>query len=930
MSSKKKAALAAGATLGSLLLALLIIPLVFGDQIEARIRAEIERATTLQVDWADSGLTFFRNFPNPTFSLSGLTAVGSGRFTGDTLAAVGDLRLVLQGGSVLGAIRGTGALVVGSVRIEEPSLRLQVDEDGLESWDILVEREDPSRDASGRGVAISLQRLELTDGDFVLDNARTGVFASLGGVSHSLRGDFSREALVADTRSHADEVTLRFADVPYVSGVMADFDAAFEVDMAQQRVRLTENELRLNDLALRLDGEVAVEGENLAADLTFAAPSAEFAQLLSLVPLIYANDFESLETRGTFSFAGTIDGLYGPTAFPAFTLEAAVRDGSFRYPDLPLPAEAIVVDLSIKNPGGDVDSTVVELSAFHVEIGRQPVDAALTLRTPVSDPDADVRVEGSLDLAALSRTVKFDRSVGLTGVIQADAQARARRSDVDSARYDRITAGGTVTARDVTLRSAELRQPVDIQSATIRLTPEAGQLDDFQARLGSSDLSATGRLDNLLGFALGRETLQGMASFHSDRFILDEWRSEDELAVIAVPAMLDLTLDGTVGELIFNNISMTEVRGRATVREQRVTFQSVSLEALSGRVGIDGFYETLVDAAPAFALDLMLDSLDVAESSAAVTTLRTLAPIAAYTQGSFSSVMSLTGTLGENMAPVLEVLDGDGSLSTSSLAIEGLPILERLAERLQLQTLSHPTVGAVRSSVRIEDGRLIVDPFDVPVAGLSMSVSGSNGIDQSVDYTLGLQVPRAGFAEAALTNLASRAGPLGASLAAADPVRVGIQVTGTVRQPTISVSLSETTGAARDAAAQATRAAVDAQVDAARVRAEAEREQARQRARVQADSIIAEAGRRADTVRAEAAAAAARIRAEGDRAADETLARATNPIARAAAQPVADRIRREAAQRADDLEREADERATAMVAEAQARADALVGGTGSP
>ena len=28
-----------------------------------------------------------------------------------------------------------------------------------------------------------------------------------------------------------------------------------------------------------------------------------------------------------------------------------------------------------------------------------------------------------------------------------------------------------------------------------------------------------------------------------------------------------------------------------------------------------------------------------------------------------------------------------------------------------------------------------------------MSVSGSNGIDQSVDYMLGIQVPRAGFAE---------------------------------------------------------------------------------------------------------------------------------------------------------------------------------------
>lgn len=929
MSSKKKVGLAAAATVGSLLLALLIVPLLFADQIEARVRTEIERATALQVSWTDSGLTFFRNFPNPTLSLSGLTAVGTGRFEGDTLAAVDNVRLALDGRSAIGALRGSSALIVRSLRVEEPSLRLQVDEEGLKSWDVLAERDETTQEASGRALAISLQGFELTDGSLLLDNAQTGVFASLSGVSHTLRGDFSRESLIADTRSHADEVTVRIGGVPYMTGVTTDFDAAFDVDVTQRRARLTDNELRLNDLFLRLDGEVASQGENIAADLTFAAPSADFGQLLSLIPGMYANDFASLETRGTFSFAGTVNGLYGPTSVPAFTLEAAVRDGSFRYPDLPLPAESILIDLSINNPGGDVDSTVVALSAFHVEIGGQPLDAALTLRTPVSDLDADVRMEGSLDLADLSRTVKFEVADGLTGIIEADAHARARRSDVDSARYDRITAEGTIDARDVTLRSPELRQPVDIQIASIRLTPQAAQLDDFEARLGSSDFRATGRLDNLLGFALGQETLQGTANFSSNRFLLDEWRSDDELATIGVPAMLDLTLVGTVGELVFNDISMTEARGQAIVRDRRVTLEQVSLAALGGRIGVDGYYETLADAAPGFALDLILDSLDVSASAAALTTLRTLAPVASYAQGSFSSVMNLTGTLGEDMAPVLEVLDADGSMSTSSLAIEGLPILERLAERLQLQALSNPTVGAVRSSVRIQDGRLIVDPFDVTLAGISTSVSGSNGIDQSVDYDLSLQVPRAGFAQAALTNLASLAGPLGASLAAADPVRVGVRVTGTARQPTLAVSLSETTDAARNAATQATRAAADAEVEAARQRVEVEREEARQRARLRADSLIANAERRADAVRAEAATAAARIRTEGGRAADEALARATNPIARAAAQPVADRIRREADQRAADLEREADERATAIVSEARARADSLVGGTGS-
>jgi hypothetical protein len=925
MTRKKKILLAAGGGLGLLLAALLVRPFLFIDQIEARVRAEIASATRVRVSWSDIGLTFFRDFPHPTFTLSGLEVIGTGRFEGDTLATVGDFRLALNGTSVFGAVRGTGPLVIRSVRIDEPALRLQVDEDGTASWDVLPERDGAGGESGGRAVSVSLRRFELTDGAVVVDDAQSGLFVSVQGLSHSLRGNFARESLTARTRTQSDGVTVRFAGAPYLGGVALDFDADFDVDMVEQRATLIDNELRLNNLVLRLAGDIARVGEDLAMDLTFAAPSAAFGEILSLVPVVYAQDFASLETSGTFSLNGTVRGAYGETAFPSFALDLAVVDGRFRYPDLPLSAQAIVADLSITNPGGDIDSTVVNLSRFHVEIDGQPLDAALALRTPVSDPDVDVQLRGTVDLGAVARTVKLQNSEGLGGVIVADARMRARRSDVDSARYDRIAAQGAISARDVTLRGEALRQPVDIREATLQLTPRTAELRAFDAQLGSSDLQATGRLDNLLGFALGQQPLTGAASFTSRRFLLDEWRSDDELAAIAVPAMLDLTLDGAIGELVFNGLEMTNARGRAIVREQRLILEGFSLETLGGRVGMDGFYETLDPMQPTFAMDLVMDSLDVAGASAAFLTVRTLAPVARYARGTFSSTLSLSGALGQDMAPQLDVLDGNGSLATSRVAIEGFPMLDRLAETLQLQRLSNPTVEAIRSSIRIQGGRLFVDPFQVGVGGLAMTVSGSNGIDQSVDYTLGLQVPRAGFAESALTSLASRAGPLGAGLAAVDPVRVATRVTGTVTQPSLNVGLGETAGSVRDAATQAAGAAVGQRIDDAQQRLDASREEARERARAQADSIVAEAERQAEAIRAEARTAAAEVRAQGDRAAEEVLARATNPLARTAAQPAADRIRQEAEQRAAGIEREADERASAFVAEARTRADALVG-----
>ncbi|HUF76750.1 MAG TPA: AsmA-like C-terminal region-containing protein [Longimicrobiales bacterium] len=931
----KKILVAVGAVVAVVLLLLLSIPVFFEGRIERRLQAEVEERTGLQVTWDDVGLSLLRDFPHVTLSILELDAVGTDRFQGDTLASIGSLRVALDLGSVVRALRDQGPFVVRSVRLEEPVVGLRVLEDGTASWDPLSREAEraASEEAMGpgRGIGVELRSFELTDGRLVYDNARSGLYVSLEGLRHSLSGNFSRESLVASTQAHADRTTVRFAGTPYLPGVALDLEAEVEVDREQSRVRLLDNELRLNELALAFSGEAARQADGIALDVTFAAPRTEFGEILSLVPAVYATDFASLETSGTFALEGHVRGIYSDGSVPSFALLLAIDDGSFRYPDLPLAARAISADLAIDNPGGDVDSTVVRLNRLHFEIDGQPVEGALALRTPLSDPEVDVRVQGTLDLASLARTVKLEGLDELAGVVTADAAVHARRSDVDSARYERVAAEGSIGARDLALTGESFRQPILVEEAAIQLTPQFAELRSLRARAGSSDVQATGRLDNLLGFALWDQPLRGAASFTSGRVVLDEWRSGDALSTIPVPPRLDLTLDGAVEELTYGTLEMTNARGRAHVADERLTLDGFRLETLGGRMGLDGHYETTDPAEPTFAFDLTMDSLDVAGAAASFTTVRTLAPVARYARGTFSADMSVSGALQPDMTPVFDELDGSGSVTTSRIAIEGFPLLERMAEAVAVPRIAQPTVEALRSTVRIEDGRLHVEPFQAAVAGFAMSVSGSNGIDQSLDYTLGLMLPRSGLGDAAaqaVQDLAARAG-LGGAAGLPDSVRMGVRVGGTVTDPTVSLGLDETAQSVGSAAGRAAEAAVEERVDEARQRLDAEAEEARQRARARADSLVAEAEQRAEAVRAEARRAAEAVRVEGNRAADEVLARASGPVARTAAQPVADRLRREAEERATALEREADERAAALVAEARERADALVGPGGN-
>ncbi len=920
MSLGKKILIAAGALLGLLLVVLLALPLLFKDRIVARAHTAIDAAVDAHVDWSGVGLSFLRDFPNLTFSLDDLTVVGVDRFAADTLVAMDRFGLVLDLGSLFGAWRRGAPVRVRSVQLDRPDLHLIVLEDGATNWDVARgSGAEPASETtpSSRALAVQLRGLGVEDGSVLFENRQTGLFASIAGLRHELSGDFSKEHLVAQSRTHADTATVRFAGVSYLDRVALDFDAAIEADMANRRFTFRDNELRLNDLALEFSGTADASGDDLALDVTFAAPRTEFAQILSLVPAVYAHDFQALETSGTFTVRGKVQGGLGEGTFPSFALNAEVADGTFRYPDLPLPARDISLALAIDNPGGDVDSTVVRLDRFHMVFGDEPVDASMTLRTPVSDPDVDFRVKGTLDLADVPRTVKMEKVEELSGSVAADAAIRARLSDVDAARWDRVAASGTVSAKDVTIRSSTLPRPITIQEGMLVLSPQRAELRTLRAQLGSSDLDATGSVDNLLGYVLRDEELRGRATLTSRLFDLGEWKSKDrELEVIPVPAGVDLTLVATVAQLRYDALEMSDAHGSLHVKDQRVTLDHFTMRGLGGSIDVDGFYETTEPTRPTFGVSLNLDSLDIARSAEALATVRALAPVARFARGAFSSRLDLGGALGADMKPLFSALDGNGSLLTSKLTLENFPPLDRIASVLSLPQLNNPTFAAIRSTIEIRDGRLHVRPFTVKVGNFRMGVAGSNGVDQSLDYQLSLAVPRAALgtgAEKVVRDLVSKAGRAGVDLQTADSIDLAVALAGTVTDPSVRADLGGVVSSAGDQVKAAAGEAVRERVDSAEARVDTARARALRDAQARADSLVADAERRAEQIRAEAKKLADEVRAEGNRRADQLLAEAKNPIAKTAAKPVADRIRKEAEDKAKGIEQEADQRATAMV-----------------
>jgi hypothetical protein len=139
----------------------------------------------------------------------------------------------------------------------------------------------------------------------------------------------------------------------------------------------------------------------------------------------------------------------------------------------------------------------------------------------------------------------------------------------------------------------------------------------------------------------------------------------------------------------------------------------------------------------------------------------------------------------------------------------------------------------------------------------------------------------------------------GIDLQAAQEIELGIQLGGTVTNPSVKVDLGSAVASAKEEADRAVR------------------EAATQKLSTEKAKLVEDAEQRAAAIRKEAQALAENVKKQGYEQADALTAKATNPILQAAAKPAADKLRREADQKAAEIVSEADKRANDLVAEAR-------------
>lgn len=759
----------AGGLLAVIIALMIIVPIALSGKIGDIVKKEANEMVTATVDFSKLDISLFRHFPKASLDLEDFSVTCHGGFEGDTLVAANRISVVVDLFSIFGE-----SFEVSKIILDAPEINARVLADGKANWDIMKpsgEAEQPAEEDAAEESGESSFKLSVTD--FRIEKAKI-FFTDEAAKMHfhvapldvALKGDLSAEQTTIRTEVAAGDITFVSDGTTLAKGIEATLKAAVAADLRNNRFTLSDNLLSVNSVKARLDGWVQLAGDDIDTDITLDCSDNDFKNILSLVPAFYTKDFKNLTAAGEVSLKAWVRGRMTAKSYPAFALDLAVKNGSFKYADLPKSVTDINLTLGVKNAGGSLDATTVDVPRFGASFGGQTFGATLSVATPISDLAFKASANGKVNLGAIKEIYPLDEGMSLNGIVTANVSAAGRMSQIEKQEFDKMQTSGSIGVENMAVTLASL-PPITIDSASANITPKSASLDRLNVKVGASDIAAKGSLTNYWGYILHDTTLAGrltvtsslidanelMAAMTSDETAeeksAEEQPAEAESAaeaapagVIEVPKNLDLTLDSTFGKVLFEKMVIENLKGVITVKNGAMTLDKLAMDLFNGKASAYAQYSTANAKSPKVSLDASFTEASFKTTFQQLELMQQIAPIFENIDGTYTMKLAAAMSLDGEMNPVLKSVNGSGQIKSGNLKLGNIKALAALSKALgdnKIADLQHTEPTLV--SFTIKDGNLITKPFDIKIGGVKLTLSGTTGLDRSIDYAATVALP---------------------------------------------------------------------------------------------------------------------------------------------------------------------------------------------
>ncbi len=745
--------------LGFLLIAVFSAPILFKNKLADAVINVASRQLNTEVNVSSVSLSLLKNFPQLSLELKDLLVPGSTPFENDTLLYVKSVRTKAP----LKTLLSPSDIVEGEITIDGLQFLPKLDVDGRRNWNFKKEEAGASKSEvkndSDESTRIS-GNLNLMNALVVYQEAASGVEFRLKDINLELSENPEGDKTFITLNSNVGDLEVRLKEIAYLNDAMLALDAVLEADRSRKTYRVAENHILINQLPLQLKGSVFESDGNTACDLTLLGEETEFGKLLELFPFKLQVEEKKLAAIGAVSVSGSVKGVFKEADFPEMQLTVELGNGILQYEGMPEAIQNVSANLSLYKPQGAMDSMQVSISNARAEVAGDPIDFALKIEYPFSDPHFDGKLDGKIDLGNWRKVWPLNRA-NLTGELTANILVNGKYSDIEAENYSAIVSDGLISLKRLQYSSPKLTQRILVSEGSVELMPQKIRLNSLAVYIGASDFRMSGEVDDYLSYYFNKGVLKADLDLRSNfvnlnqLFLLEAKSSEqrnpvvvqtslndeeEKIAAFDIPDRVNLSFKTNIQNAILGRIPVRNISGLVQTKNSELVLQNLDMLLFDGSLRMNGSYQNNEQNQPDFDYAFDIHNFDIPTMAETLGSFREMLPGAERSTGRLDASVDLNGQFDQQLNVIRETTSGKGSFSTRNLVIVNSPVFRQLGGIIRREKLQRVDVSDFTAHLNVENGNVDLPEFETKVMGQETKVKGTmdaqNNMDARLDFVI--------------------------------------------------------------------------------------------------------------------------------------------------------------------------------------------------
>ncbi|MFN0048461.1 MAG: AsmA family protein [Cytophagales bacterium] len=523
---------------------------------------------------------------------------------------------------------------------------------------------------------------------------------------------------------------------------------------------------------------------------------ANLKGILNLAELTQLYPMKGMELKGLFNINASAKGFYDPALkkMPNISATMGLKDGYVKTDNVPAPIEQINLTASVENTTGMMEDMKANLSAFQMVFDGEPLEARATVED-FTDYTYSAFMKGKLNMEKLTKLYPLD-GMEIKGFIDTEIDTKGKMSLLTAKKYDELQTSGKMNFTNFSFKSKSFTQGIVMTDASMIFDPKKINIPVLKGFLGKSDIDMTGTFSNYMGYVFKNETIVGKMTFNSNDFDVNEWmgssdttkkvekQKDEKQAVAAIPKNLDISMVCKMKKVLYSTYDMSNMSGIVTMKDGVFALNNGFFNMIDADFKTNMKYDTRDLQHPLYGFDLDIKNLEIKKAYDKFEMVKKLASIAKDVDGKLATTFNIYGELGQDYSPLYPTTNGKGQIFIADAVVKNISYIAEAKKATKLDIPEEFRLQNTKIEAEIISGRVFFKPFDVKAGSTKMNISGSQGLDQTVDYLLKTSIPASGIGQAASGALASI---FGKALPTVSSFRVDMSVKGTSASPKVSI-----------------------------------------------------------------------------------------------------------------------------------------------